>query len=83
MRSTFHANLSVLAFYDLLFILVCLFDSMLHLVDLGGPHKASYPDPDSRPNKLWLGLYPYFLWPFSNIFMTASMFMTIAVSIDR
>ena len=28
-------------------------------------------------------MYPYFLWPVSNIFMTASMYMTVAISIDR
>ena len=35
------------------------------------------------PSVLWVTLYPHFIWPLTNIFMTASMYMTVAISIDR
>lgn len=46
-------------------------------------HMASCLGEESEPNIVWLTLFPYFLWPVSNIFMTASMYMTVAISIDR
>ena len=83
LRSTFHASLSVLALFDLGFLFVIIFDTILQLVDLAGPYKSSYPDSESEPNKLWIALYPYVLWPFENIFMTASIYMTVVISVDR
>ena len=44
LRSTFHASLCVLAVFDLGYILVTFFDTVLQVVDHGG-----YPDPDIIP----------------------------------
>ena len=44
---------------------------------------ASCEGKDHGPNFLWAALFPYVIWPFSNIFMTASLYMTVVISIDR
>jgi hypothetical protein len=82
LRSTFHANLCVLASFDLFYLLITLFDVSLQLFDLS-LYGKSYPDPDAKPNMIWVVLYPYLIWPLGNILMTASMYMTVAISIDR
>ena len=83
LRSTFHASLSVLSTFDLGLVTVTTIDAILQLVDINGVHGTSYPDTRAISNKTWLSLYPYVLWPFENIFMTASIFMTVIISIDR
>ena len=41
------------------------------------------PDPDKIPSVIWVELYPHFLWPVSHVFLTASTYMTVVISIDR
>ena len=83
LRSTFHANLSVLAAFDFAYTLVRSIDSLLKWIDYYQDTSHLMPCEGSYPNILWITLYPYVVWPLSNIFMTASMYMTVAISIDR
>ena len=83
LQSTFHTNLCVLAVFDLGYITVALLDSILRIFDTKGILNGSYSDPQSVPNTVWIHLFPYFLWPVSNIFMNSATYMTMAIAIDR
>ena len=83
LQSTFHTNLCILAVFDLGYITVALIDSVLRIFDGNGIFKGSYSDPKSIPNTAWIHLFPYFLWPVSNIFMNSATYMTMAIAIDR
>ena len=74
-----------MACFDFGYTFISTFESVLKLFDGDKKvvHMASCLGEESEPNIVWLTLFPYFLWPVSNIFMTASMYMTVAISIDR
>ncbi len=83
-QSTFHTNLTVLAVFDLSFNFICGLDASLKAFDFDkNVVHSEWACQGTGPNPAWVGLYPYVFWPFSNIFMTASMYMTVAISIDR
>ena len=75
---------TVLAVFDLSFNFICGLDASLKAFDFDkNVVHSEWACQGTGPNPAWVGLYPYVFWPFSNIFMTASMYMTVAISIDR
>ncbi len=56
---------------------------MMCILLLGSDNFFKIPDPDKIPSVIWVELYPHFLWPVSHVFLTASTYMTVVISIDR
>ena len=76
--------MSILACFDFGYTFISTSESILKLADGDKVvHMASCLGEKKAANIVWLTLFPYLLWPLSNIFMTASMYMTVAISIDR
>ena len=82
LKSTFHANLIVLAIFDFAYLFIIVSEEIMQLYDYS-IQGTIYPDPQNRPNYLYVSLYPNILWPLSNILMTSSMYQTVVISLDR
>ena len=82
LRSTFHMYLVFLAVFDLGFLLLDLFTSMLQIYDVNCQGTLS-PDPNWTPNELWIMFYPYFIRPFKYTLLTSSEIFTVVISVDR
>ena len=74
--STFHGFLVVLACFDLGYLVVFALNVGLN------PHDAdmAYSEPQPR---VWVLLYPKFLHPMQQTFQSASIYMTMAICINR
>jgi len=79
-KSNFNNLLIALAVFDLLFLLVCITESI----------RRSFEDRQANSNTLsglatqiHHHLFPYFLYPLHNILLTCGIFMTISISIER
>ena len=81
-RSTFHANLVVLAMFDMAYISHVMLEEIPKMTDYFNQGTIS-PDPKCIPNPVYVVLYPKFIWPMSNVYMTASIYMTVVISLDR
>ena len=82
LRSTFHVLLVVLAFFDLGYLILTLLEEILHIYDIT-TKGCTYPDPNCNPNQIWVILFPEFIHPLQYVFLTASEFFTVALSVDR
>ena len=62
----------------LAFLVICVIDEGIEVIDgfLRGYHRDT-------ASVAWTVLYPYFLHPFEQIFNTATIYMTIVISVDR
>ena len=79
-KSNFNNLLIALAVFDLLFLVVCITESV----------RRAFEDPVANSTSLnglatqvHHHLFPYFLYPLHNILLTCSIFMTISISIER
>lgn len=75
--STFHVFLVVLSAFDIGYILICVVNEGLEM-----PGYFSPDWPDSHSN-IWIHLYPTFLYPLRQMFLTASMYTTVSICINR
>lgn len=75
--STFHVFLTILAWADLGYLLVCVLDESLRL------NVVALTDPHVPPRLSWVYIYPKFLFPLQQIFMSCSIYMTVVICINR
>lgn len=72
----------LLATFDLGYVLLVLTETTLMLCGVAATGTV-LQDPQSPSNPALVRLYPKFIWPVGNIFLTASIYMTVAISLDR
>ncbi len=78
-NSTFHAFLMSLATFDCCYLLTVVAMEALEL------DKGLLSSPQDPPplRKAYVYLYPKFLWPLHQIFLTCSIYMTVTISVNR
>ena len=78
MINSFNKLLTALALFDLFYLLFCVTESMISICagDFKGFNYACM-------SQLEIKLYPHFLHPMEQVFWTASVYMTMAISVDR
>ena len=79
-KSNFNNLLIALAVFDLLFLVVCITESVRRTFEDPVANSSSY---SGMATKIHHHLFPYFLYPLHNILLTCSIFMTISISIER
>ena len=77
MKSTFHILLIILAFADLGYIAFNMIDKCLVL------DARVLDNPHTPINTVWVHLYPTFLYPVQQMFMSFSIYMTVAICLNR
>ena len=82
LRSTFHIFLVVLAWFDLGYLFLTLLEEIPQMQDIVS-QGTTYPDPKCNLNIVWVYLYPLFIHPLQYVFLTASEYFTMVISIDR
>ena len=82
LRNTFHLFLVVLAFWDLGYLILTLIEEIFNMYDIINQGK-SFHHPNYVPTGLYTVLYPKFIHPFKSIFLMASEYFTVVISIDR
>ena len=76
LKSNFISLLLALAVFDLLFLALCVIENTRRNFQ---PQIAT----DGSVTRLHHHLFPYFLFPLHNILLSASIFMTVSISIER
>jgi len=79
-KSNFNNLLIALAVFDLLFLVVCITESIRRSFE---DRKANTTSFSGLATQIHHHLFPYFLYPLHNILLTCSIFMTISISIER
>jgi len=79
-KSNFNNLLIALAVFDLLFLVVCITESIRRTFEA---HTANTSTFEGLATQIHHHLFPYFLYPLHNILLTSSIFMTISISIER
>ena len=79
-KSNFNNLLIALAVFDLLFLVVCITESIRRSFEDRKAHSSSF---SGLATQIHHHLFPYFLYPLHNILLTCSIFMTISISIER
>ena len=79
-KSNFNNLLIALAVFDLLFLVVCITESIRRTFEA---HTANTSTFKGLATQIHHHLFPYFLYPLHNILLTSSIFMTISISIER
>ena len=82
LRSTFNMFLVVLAIFDMGYLFLILLEEIPQIIDIK-KQKTTYPDPECELNQVWLYLYPKFIHPMQYVFLTASEYFTVIISLDR
>ena len=82
LRNTFHMFLVMLAVWDLGYLILTLAEEVLDMYDIKNQGK-SFHHPDYVPTNLFFILYPKFIHPFKPIFLMASEYFTVVISLDR
>ena len=82
LRSTFHMFLVALAVFDLGYLFLTLLEEIPQMVDIQS-QGTTYPDPECTINNVWLYLYPRLIYPMQYVFLTASEYFTVILSLDR
>ncbi len=78
MSHPFNQLLLLLAYFDLSYLFHCLLDGILVTV-----HSISSGGDPITTNSLWWMLHPLLLHPMQQVFLTGSIYMSVAVSLDR
>jgi len=79
-KSNFNNLLIALAVFDLLFLVVCITESVRRSFQNSIANASSM---SGYATQIHHQLFPYFLYPLHNILLTCSIFMTISISIER
>jgi len=79
-KSNFNNLLIALAVFDLLFLVVCITESIRRTFEDPTANSSSF---SGLATQVHHHLFPYFLYPLHNILLTSSIFMTISISIER
>eukprot|EP00092_Neocalanus_flemingeri_P009194 GFUD01009895.1.p1 GENE.GFUD01009895.1~~GFUD01009895.1.p1 ORF type:complete len:351 (+),score=72.97 GFUD01009895.1:191-1243(+) len=79
-KSNFNNLLIALAVFDLLFLVVCITESVRRTFEDADANSSSF---SGFATQVHHHLFPYFLYPLHNILLTCSIFMTISISIER
>ena len=79
-KSNFNNLLIALAVFDLLFLVVCITESVRRTFE---DQLANSSSLSGLATQVHHHLFPYFLYPLHNILLTCSIFMTISISIER
>ena len=79
-KSNFNNLLIALAVFDLLFLVVCITESVRRSFQNSIANASSM---SGYAIQIHHQLFPYFLYPLHNILLTCSIFMTISISIER
>ena len=80
LKSNFNNLLIALAVFDLLFLVVCITESIRRTFEDTTANSSSF---SGLATQVHHHLFPYFLYPLHNILLTSSIFMTISISIER
>ena len=78
MRSTFNRLLTILAVFDLTFLIFCFVEESLTVV-----YSVANGIHEHQASPAWVVLYPFLLHPMQQIYHTASVYTTVAVSVER
>ena len=81
LRNTFHLFLVVLAFWDLCYLILTLTEEFLNMYDIVNQGR-SFHHPKYIPTRLFSILYPKIIHPFKAIFLMASEYFTVVISLD-
>ena len=79
-KSNFNNLLIALAIFDLLFLVVCITESVRRSFQSSVANATSM---SGLATQIHHQLFPHFLYPLHNILLTCSIFMTISISIER
>merc|ERR1712123_192300 len=79
-KSNFNNLLVALAVFDLLFLVVCITESIRRTFEDPTANSSSF---SGLATQVHHHLFPYFLYPLHNILLTSSIFMTISISVER
>eukprot|EP00092_Neocalanus_flemingeri_P004693 GFUD01005057.1.p1 GENE.GFUD01005057.1~~GFUD01005057.1.p1 ORF type:complete len:384 (-),score=75.01 GFUD01005057.1:129-1280(-) len=79
-KSNFNNLLIALAVFDLLFLVICITESVRRTFEDVVANSSSVSGFATQVHHF---LFPYFLYPLHNILLTCSIFMTISISIER
>ena len=82
LRNTFHLLLVVLALWDLGYLILTLTEEVLNMYDINKQGK-SFHHPEYVPTNFFFIMYPKFIHPFKPIFLMASEYFTVVISLDR
>ena len=82
LRSTFHMLLVVLAFFDSSCLILIVLEKILKTYDFC-TQATVFPDPKYTPSLMFFYLYPKLIRPFEFIFILASEYCTVIMSLDR
>ena len=82
LRSTFHMLLVVLATFDSSCLILIILEKILKTYDFF-TQGTVFPDPKYKPSVLFFYLYPKLIRPFEFIFILASEYCTVIMSLDR
>ena len=74
--------LVALAVFDLGYLFLTLLEEIPQMVDIQS-QGTTYPDPECTINNVWLYLYPRLIYPMQYVFLTASEYFTVILSLDR
>ncbi len=77
MSNVFNRHLMLLAYFDASYLLFCLADALI--ITTHGVAAGT----NVAENVFWWLVHPFLLHPMQQIFLTASIYMTVAVSVDR
>ena len=79
-KSNFNNLLISLAICDLLFLVICITESVRRTFQDHGGNSSSI---GGMVTQVHHHLFPYFLYPLHNILLSTSIFMTVSISIER
>ena len=79
-KTIFNSLLIALAVFDLLFLTLCILESIRKTFE---DRVANGSEPLGLVTQVHHHLFPHFLYPFHNILLTCSIFMTISISMER
>lgn len=79
-KSNFNNLLIALAVFDLLFLVLCITESVRRTFE---DRVANASHLTGLVTQVHHHLFPHFLYPLQNILLTCSIFMTISISIER